>query len=115
VVAAGTTPERKLNAWHTRTAEAVLFVTSLTPTDATPADLLAHVRGHWSIEHTHWLRDVVWKEDDSLLRTGDSPQLWSALTNLAINLFRLLGVTGFTREIRRNTQDPQRILHLLTS
>ncbi|WP_239346937.1 MULTISPECIES: ISAs1 family transposase [unclassified Frankia] len=82
-------------AWRTRT-EAVLSITSLAAHEATPADLLAHVRSHWTVEHTHWLRDVIWREDASLLRTGDNPQLWAAITNLVINMFRLLGVTRFT-------------------
>jgi predicted transposase YbfD/YdcC len=38
-----------------------------------PGDLLALVRGHWTVEHTHWLRDVVWDEDQSLLRTVNVP------------------------------------------
>src|SRR5262249_55909467 len=107
--------EWKKGAWHTRTVEAVLYITSLAPDEATPADLLALVRGHWRIEHTHWLRDVIWREDQSLQRTGDGPQFWSAITNLVINLFRLLGVTRFAREIRHNTQNPQRIARLLTT
>jgi len=43
-----------------RNCEAVLYVTSLDSALASPADLLAHIRGHWTIEHLHWLRDVVW-------------------------------------------------------
>jgi predicted transposase YbfD/YdcC len=39
-----------------RNCEAVLYVTSLDPARASPADLLAHIRGHWSVEHLHWLR-----------------------------------------------------------
>ena len=98
--------------WHTR-AEAVLYLTSLAPDDAAPEDLLAHVRGHWRVEHTHWLRDVIWKEDKSLIRTGNGPQVWSALTNLVITLFRIHGVTRFTEETRRIAQDPQRALQFL--
>jgi predicted transposase YbfD/YdcC len=105
--------EHRDGAWKTRTAEAVLYLTSLAATGTTPADLLAHVRGHWGVEHLHWLRDVIWREDDSLLRTGDGPEIMSALTNLVITLFRILGVTGFTEEIRRNAQAPDRTLRLL--
>ena len=68
--------------------------------EAAPEDLLAHVRGHWEIEHAHWLRDVIWKEDKSLMRTGNGPQIWSALANLVITLFRIHGVTGYTEETR---------------
>jgi hypothetical protein len=41
--------------WRTR-CEAVLYITSLDAGDTTPEDLLAHVRGHWRVEHAHWLR-----------------------------------------------------------
>jgi predicted transposase YbfD/YdcC len=103
---------KKKGRWHTR-AEAVLYLTSLAPEDATPEDLLAFIRGHWRVEHMHWLRDVIWKEDKSLIRTGNGPQIWSALTNLVITLFRIHGVTGYTEETRRIAQDPRRALQFL--
>ena len=68
--------------WIMRNCEAVLYVTSLDAAQASPADLLAHARGHWTVEHLHWLRDVVWHEDKSLIRTGNAPQVMSALTIL---------------------------------
>ncbi len=88
-------------------------MTSLDSTQASPADLLAHARGHWAVEHLHWLRDTVWHEDKSTLRTGNAPQVISALTNLVITLFRLQGVTRITEETRRNAQNPRRPLPLL--
>ena len=103
---------KKKGQWHTR-AEAVLYITSLSADETTPEDLLAHVRGHWRVEHTHWLRDVIWKEDKSLIRTGNGPQVWSAITNLVITLFRIHGVTGYTEETRRIAQDPRRALRML--
>ena len=45
--------------WVMRNCETVLYVTSLDAGQATPADLLALVRGHWPVEHLHWLRDTV--------------------------------------------------------
>ena len=81
---------KKKGRWHTR-AEAVLYLTSLAEDETTPEDLLAHVRGHWRVEHAHWLRDVIWKEDKSLIRTGNAPQVWSAIANLIISLFRIHG------------------------
>jgi predicted transposase YbfD/YdcC len=98
--------------WRT-SAEAVLYITSLSPDETTPEDLLAHIRGHWRVEHAHWLRDVIWKEDKSLIRTGNGPQIWSALANLVITLFRIHGVTSFTEETRRIAQDPRRALRIL--
>jgi predicted transposase YbfD/YdcC len=103
---------KKNGQWRTR-AEAVLYLTSLAEDETTPQDLLAHVRGHWRVEHTHWLRDVIWKEDKSLIRTGNGAQIWSALANLVITLFRIHGVTRFAEETRRCAQDPRRALRLL--
>jgi predicted transposase YbfD/YdcC len=104
---------RKNGRWVMRNCEAVLYVTSLDAGQAAPADLLALARGHWMAEHLHWLRDVVWHEDESTIRAGNAPQVISALTNLVISLFRLQGVTKITEETRRNAQNPRRPLQLL--
>jgi predicted transposase YbfD/YdcC len=106
------TTYKKKGQWLTR-AEAVLYLTSLAAGQTTPEDLLAHVRGHWRVEHAHWLRDVIWKEDKSLIRTGNAPQVWSAIANLVITLFRIHGVTSYTAETRRCAQDPRRALQYL--
>jgi predicted transposase YbfD/YdcC len=106
------TTDKKNGQWRTR-AEAVLYLTSLSADQTTPQDLLAHVRGHWRVEHAHWLRDVIWNEDKSLIRTGNGPQIWSAITNLVITLFRIHGVTSFARETRRIAQDPRRAFQIL--
>lgn len=39
---------------------------------------------HWSIESLHWLRDTVYREDDSRARTQSGPQTMAGLRNLAI-------------------------------
>ncbi len=104
---------KKNGQWVMRNCEAVLYLTSLAAEDTSAEDLLAHVRGHWKVEHTHWLRDVIWDEDKSLLRAGNAPQVMSALTNLAISLFRIQGVTRYKAETRRNAQNPRRPLQLL--
>jgi predicted transposase YbfD/YdcC len=103
---------KKDRQWVMRNCEAVLHITSLPDADASPEDLLAQARGHWKVEHLHWLRDVVWDEDKSLIRTGNAPWVMSAIINLVITLFRLQGVTKFTEETRRNAQDPRRPLQL---
>ena len=104
---------KKNGRWVMRNCEAVLYLTSLDAAQASPAGLLAYARGHWTVEHLHWLRDAVWHEDKSTLRTGNAPQVMSALTNLVITLFRLQGVTKITAETRRNAQNPRRPLQLL--
>ena len=56
---------------------------------------------------------MIWNEDKSLIRTGNAPQVISAITNLVISLFRIHGVTSYTAETRRCAQDPRRALQIL--
>ena len=56
---------------------------------------------------------MIWKEDKSLIRTGNAPQVWSAIANLIISLFRIHGVTSYTAKTRRCAQDPGRALQIL--
>jgi predicted transposase YbfD/YdcC len=53
----------------------MLYVTSLSAEQASPADLLAHIRGHWTVEATHRVRDVIYGEDASRVRTGNAPPI----------------------------------------
>jgi predicted transposase YbfD/YdcC len=87
-------------------AVAVLGITNLTTDHADPAALLAYVRGHWSIESLHWLRDVVLGEDDSHLSTA--ARAMAALRNLAIGILRLAGITRISHQLRHNSRDPYR-------
>lgn len=87
-------------------AVAVLGITNLTPEQASPAALLAYVRGHWSIESLHWIRDVVLGEDDSRLSTA--ARAMAALRNLVVGLCRLAGITRISRQLRHNSRDPYR-------
>ena len=48
------------------------YVALLAVALASPAGLLACVRGHWGIEHLHWLRDVICGENKSTIRTGNA-------------------------------------------
>jgi len=73
------------------TAETVTGVTSLTPAKASPAELLDHSRGHWSIEVQHNIRDVTFKEDGSKIRTGAAPQVLATIRNIGIFVLELAG------------------------
>ena len=50
------------------------------------------LRGHWAIEdRLHWIRDVIYDEDRSQIRTASGPRVMAALRNLAISILRLAG------------------------
>jgi len=95
------------------TYQAMLYVTSLTAEQASPADLLAHVRGHWTVEVTHWVRDVTFSEDASRVRTGNAPRVMASFRNLAISLLRLDDITNIAAALRDNARKDRRALKLL--
>ena len=64
------------------TQEVVFLVTSCPPTRGCPTQLLAWIRGHWSIEARHNVRDGTFGEDRSRLRHGHAPQIMAACRNL---------------------------------
>ncbi len=96
-------------------AVAALGVTNLTADTATPERLAALVRNHWGIESLHWLRDTVYREDDSTTRTRSGPRIMAGLRNLAIGAHHLNGrrdITEASREASRAMQRPFKILKL---
>jgi predicted transposase YbfD/YdcC len=95
-----------------KTVEVVYLITS--DRDADPADLAAWVRGHWEIENKlHWVRDVTYLEDKSLVRTGNAPRVMASLRGMAISLLRLDGHANIAAANRHHARDPQRTLKLL--
>jgi predicted transposase YbfD/YdcC len=95
-----------------KTVEVVYLITS--DRDADPAALAAWVRGHWHIENKlHWVRDVTYLEDKSLVRTGNAPRVMASLRSLAISLLRLDGHSNIAAANRHHARDPQRTLKLL--
>jgi predicted transposase YbfD/YdcC len=48
----------------------------------------------------HWVKDVVFKEDDSSITMGAGPQNFSILRNIAINIFSNQGFKSMTSAIR---------------
>ena len=95
-----------------KTVEVVYLITS--DRDAGPATLAVWVRGHWKIENRlHWVRDVTYQENKSLVRTGNTPRVMTSLRSLAISLLRLDGQTNIAAANRHHARDPQRTLQLL--
>lgn len=103
--------ERKVTQNDETSYESVLYVTSLTAAQASPADLLAYVRAHWTIENrVHWVRDVTLGEDASRVRTGNAPRVMATLRNLVISLLRLHGATNIAGALRYNAGNNRRVL-----
>jgi len=95
-----------------RTVEVVYLITS--DRDADPETLAAWVRGHWHIENKlHWVRDVTYQEDKSLVRTGNAPRVMASLRSLAISVLRLDGHANIAAANRHHARDPRRTLKLL--
>src|SRR3954471_22712950 len=64
-------------------------------------------RGHWSIQNgLHWVRDVVFAEDSSQVRTAHGPINLAALRTLAINALRLTGHTNIAAGLRQHARTP---------
>jgi predicted transposase YbfD/YdcC len=96
-------------------AVAALGVASPGPDRASPADLARYVRGHWAIESLHWLRDTLYQEDKSQVRTRSGPRIMAAMRNLAISALRQAGRTDITEATRwasRSMDRPFAILRL---
>lgn len=96
-----------------RRHEVIYGVTSLTPQQADATRLLRYMRGHWRIEATHWIRDVTFDEDRSLVRSGHIPQVMAALRNTAIALMRMAGETNIAAACRRHAAQPWSALALI--
>ena len=94
---------------------AALGVTSLDATRASPAAIAGLVRGQWAIESLHWLRDTLYREDNSAIRTRSGPRAMAALRNLAIGALHQAGrhdTTEATRWASRYISRPFTILGL---
>jgi predicted transposase YbfD/YdcC len=54
------------------------------------ATRLSHaIRGHWGIENSlHWVLDIAFREDESRIRKGYSPQNFAVLRHIALNLLK---------------------------
>ena len=63
----------------------------------------------------HWIRDTLYREDQSKVRTRSGPRVMAALRNLATGAHRLAGrtdITEATRWANRNMTRPFTILGL---
>jgi predicted transposase YbfD/YdcC len=67
-------------------ADTAYHISSL-PNDAEL--LLTCSRSHWAVENSlHWVLDVIFKEDESRIRTGNAPQNFAILRQIALNILK---------------------------
>jgi hypothetical protein len=93
--------------------ETVYAITSLRPDQATPSELLHLWQTHWQIESVHWLRDAVFREDQSTTRTGHAPEALAAFRNLAISLIHRWRGSRVTEARDFYASHPAALLHRL--
>jgi len=92
---------------------AELFVTSAPADTTTPADLSHGVRGQWTVETVHLVRDTLYQEDSSRVRRGSRPRVMATLRNTALSLIRLAGWRNITAATEHYRTHPTDALHLL--
>lgn len=87
------------------------YISSLATTARQFAD---GIRGHWGIENRlHWVKDVVFREDDCPLKFGHAPENWGLIRTWVVNLFRLQGEPSITKAQRRVAHDLDAIFLLI--
>jgi predicted transposase YbfD/YdcC len=91
----------------------VYGITSLSFAQASPARLADLLRGHWTIEALHHVRDATFAEDASQVRTGAAPNAMAALRNLVIGVLSRAGPVNVAAALRRHAHDPRRPLATL--
>jgi predicted transposase YbfD/YdcC len=97
-----------------KSVELVYIITSMTTVEATPTQIATWVQGHWGIENKlHWVRDVVYDEDHSTVRTANAPRVMATLRSTAISLIRLTGTNAIAKTTRHHARDPARPAKLL--
>lgn len=72
-----------------RTVEKCYYISSLeAPTDGECELFAKAIRKHWGIESCHWLLDVIFKEDKSLVRKNNGAENLSMLRKIAMNILK---------------------------
>ena len=61
----------------------------------------------------HWVRDVVYDEDRSQVRTENGPRVMATLRNTAISLLRHVGVPNIQRAVNYLHRHPQQVARIL--
>ena len=82
--------------------ELIFGITSRTPEQDSPEQVLATNRGHWAIENgCHYIIDSIYDEDRSRIRTGHGPENMTRMRRFAVGLLKSRGVKNITQKMRQ--------------
>jgi predicted transposase YbfD/YdcC len=96
--------------------EHALILTSRAAEKMAAADVNRNTRGHWGIENkSHFIRDTVYREDQSQAYSGDGPQALASLRNLTLGLLRMKNVNAIKETTEWVCRDRVRALQFMTT
>ena len=85
----------------------------MTSKESEPKTILHKVRGHWSVEVSHYIIDWVFDEDRSTIRTGYGPENMTRLRRFAIGLIKSKVEKGISKKMRQLNKDTRAVLDYL--
>jgi predicted transposase YbfD/YdcC len=93
-----------------------LILTSRKAEKMTAADVSRHTRGHWGIENkNHYIRDTVYREDDSQAWAAQGPHALASLRNLTLGLLRLQNANAIKETTEWICRNRTRALQFMTA
>ncbi|WP_435615793.1 ISAs1 family transposase [Streptomyces coelicoflavus] len=104
---------RRKQTGRKETRQTAYAVTSLDVHQAKPAELASYLRGHWTVEAQHHIRDRTFAEDTSTVHAGNAPRAMATLRNLAIGALKTIGATNIAKTTRAIRDQPERALPIL--
>lgn len=94
-----------------KTKEIAYFITNL---NEKASFFNKGIRDHWRIENSlHYVKDMVFDEDSSRIRTGSAPQNMSLLKTFVMNVLRLKGYSYIKQATRLLSGNVRLMLSLL--
>jgi hypothetical protein len=98
-------PRRRLYGAKKRSSETMYAITDLPAEQADAAETAARARGHWTMDNTvHRVRDIVFGEDNSQIRTRNTPAAPAAVRDLIRSALKLTGYLNTTAGRRAHTE-----------
>lgn len=95
-----------------KTLETGYFISSL-PATTLAKEFNEGIRGHWSIESFHYIKDVTFGEDEWKVKKKNAPENYSLMRNLSINVFRNNGLHHIRETVEKCANNVPFMLSLL--